>query len=236
MRRRVRHDPAMRPTLFCMPLIALASAPAVFAQTAPSPTKVSPATNPAIGHYRLAGGPDVAADLAIEADGHFFYVLAAGALDEQASGRWVADGTTIRLTTEPKPRPATIATGAIARTDEGPLKLLVTWPTGDGIAGVDFVIGFDSGDPVTGYTQDYGWTMQPDETRVPRWVELVEPIHGIVSPRFPIDLAKGNALTFVLTPNDLGIHDFEAATVEVRDGELLLHRGDATLRFVRAAD
>jgi len=236
MRRPVRHDPAMRLTLLFIPLIALASAPAAFAQAAPGPTKVAQATNPAVGHYRLAGGPDVASDLAIEADGHFFYALAAGALDEQASGRWVADGTTIRLTTEPKPKPATITAGTITRTGEGPLKLLVTWPTGDGIAGVDFQVGFDNGDPVTGYTQDYGWTMQPDETRVPRWVELVEPIHGIVSPRFPIDLAKGNALTFVLTPNDLGIYDFEATIVEVQDGELLLHRGDATLRFVRAAD
>ena len=64
--------------------------------------------------------------------------------------------------------------------------LLVTWPNGEGIPGVDFRIGFDSGDPAEGYTQYYGWTMPEDDHRVPRWVEVSEPIYGFTAPRFEL--------------------------------------------------
>ncbi|MEO5938196.1 MAG: hypothetical protein ABIQ43_04220 [Sphingomonas sp.] len=187
-----------------------------------------------VGDYRLSDGPDVAGELILRADGRFQYALAAGALDEQAEGRWVEANGQVRLYTEPKPKPAVFAAGPQIATKDGPLKLLVTWPNGNGIAGVDVTIGFDSGPPVSDYTQDYGWTMPPDERRIPRWVELREPIHGVASPRFAIDVAKGNALTFVLTPNDLGTVDFDGTVVEWVGDRLVMHQrlGDAT--FVRA--
>ena len=187
-----------------------------------------------VGNYRLSDGPDVAGQLILKADGRFKYALAAGALDEQAEGRWVQIDGQVRLYTEPKPTPPVFSAGPQAATTDGPLKLLVTWPNGRGIAGVDFTIGFDSGDPVSDYTQDYGWTMPPDEKRVPRWVELREPIHGVASPRFAIDLGKGNALTFVLTPNDLGVVDFDGAVVERVGDRLVVHRRIGDMTFFRA--
>lgn len=187
-----------------------------------------------VGDYRLADGPDVAGELILKPDGRFQYALAAGALDEQAEGRWVAADGHVRLYTEPKPRPAVFSAGAQAVTRDGPFKLLVTWPNGEGIAGVDFTIGFDSGPPVTDYTQYYGWTMSSDERRVPRWIELAEPIHGVASPRFAIDVGKGNALTFVLTPNDLGVVDFDGTVIERVGDRLIMHQRRGDLAFVRA--
>jgi hypothetical protein len=185
------------------------------------------------GRYRLAGGPDVASELLVGQDGHFQYFLMAGALDERAEGHWVASGPGIRFYTDPRPVPAAFSIGPAVTTEQVKLSLVVAWPNGRGIAGIDFRIGFASGDPVTGYTQEYGWSMPLDETRTPLWIELVEPIHGVVSPRFPIDFAKGNSLRFTLTPNDIEIFDFQGALADVRPGELLLHRSGEILRYVR---
>lgn len=187
------------------------------------------------GLYRLADGPDVASQLLVKENGHFEYFLMAGALDERAEGHWVASGHDIRFFTDPKPVPAVFSAEPSVTTEQVVLSFQVTWPNGRGIAGIDFKIGFASGDPVTGYTQEYGWSMRPDETRTPLWIELVEPIHGVVSPRFAIDFAHGNSLRFMLTPNDIGIVDFQGAMAEIRPGELLLHRGNDILRYVREA-
>jgi hypothetical protein len=189
-----------------------------------------------VGRYRLANGPDVASELVIRPDGHFQYFLIAGALDEHAEGHWVRSGRDIELFTDPKPVPAVFSADPSATREEAKLSLLVAWPNGRGIAGIDFRIGFASGDPVTGYTQDYGWSMPPDETRSPLWIELAEPIHGIVSPRFQIDLAKGHALHFTLTPNDIEVFDFRGTRAEVSPGQLIMHRDGGTLRYVRSKD
>lgn len=189
---------------------------------------------PLVGNYRLSAGPDAFGELVLRSDGRFRYVLGAGALDEHAEGRWVASSASVRLYTTPRPKAATFAAGPQSVTTEGPLKLLITWPNGSGVAGVDFEVGFDAGEPEVGYTQDYGWTMSLKEHRIPRWVEFVEPLNGIVSPRIAIDLRAGNVLTYVLTPNDLGTANFDGTMVERVDDHLVMHQRLGDLIFVRA--
>jgi hypothetical protein len=138
------------------------------------------ATDPAIGLYRAAEGPELASHLQLSADGRFRYELAYGALDEQAKGRWHREKEAILLFTEPRPKPPEFRADAMTATGDAPLSLTVSWPNGDGIAGVDFKIGFDSGDPVEGYTQYYGWTLDPSDKRRPSWIELSEPMHRMV--------------------------------------------------------
>src|SRR5882757_8947298 len=142
------------------------------------------------GRYRLTGEHDVAAELLLRPDGTYEYALAAGSLDERSAGTWRGDGPTIHLTTTPKPVPPVFAPGAVAKEAGGPLILHVTAPDGQGIAAVDLRVGFDSGDPVVGYTQYYGWSLPEGETRTPRWVELGLEIYDLQSPRFPVDLGK----------------------------------------------
>ncbi len=192
-------------------------------------------TGPA-GHYRLSDGPDVASELLIKPDGHFAYFLSAGALDEHAEGHWTLSGSEMHLYTDPKPVPAVFSENLSSRTDQAILSVLVAWPgaQGQGIAAIDIRVGFAFGDPVTGYTQYYGWSLPEDEKRVPLWIELVEPMHGVASPRFVIDLQKGNALHFTLTPNDIGVFDFQGATVDVLPDQLLIHRNGGKMKFVRS--
>jgi len=188
------------------------------------------------GEYRLVGTQDVASALRLAPDGRFQYFLAAGALDERAEGRWSQDGNRIRLTTEPKPVPPVFTQTASATSKDAPLAVRVVWPDGRGIAGVDVRVGFDRGAPVEGYTQDYGWSLPRDEQRTIRWIEFAVPMHALASPRFPVDPMAGTALTFVLTPNDLGVVDFADIKVDFEPGRLTVHRFGDALRYERVAD
>lgn len=192
----------------------------------------SKARSPA-GEYRLVGEQDVASGLRLQPDGRFQYFLIAGALDEQAEGRWTRSDGVVTLVTEPKPVPPRFERATAGRTDSAPLTVKVSSPEGRGIAGVDLRIGFDSGEPVDSYTQEDGWSLPSEERRPPRWIELGVPMHGLASPRFPIDLAAGNVLAFTLVPNDLGRFDFTGVTVRVEKNALLVERHGGRLRYER---
>ena len=206
-------------------LLLLAAAAPPHHRAAPGPA----------GHYRLAGGPDVASEVLLRPDGRFRFFLIDGALDEQAQGRWTAEGSHIKLVTLPKPVPPVFSAGPATTTAEAPLKLRVTWPDGRGVATIDLRVGFDSGDPVESYTQEDGWSLDPGEKRAPRWVELGLQMYGIGYTRFPVDLAKGNNLAFTLTPNGLGTMEFDDVEVEAVPGALIFRRGGQEGRYVRQA-
>jgi hypothetical protein len=214
----VRHDGAMKALLCLVPLL-LIGAPAGAGERKP------------VGSYRLTGEHDVASGLRLQKNGTFQYFLAAGALDEHAEGRWSVSGGVVTLVTEPAPVLAVFTPGPPARTEETALSVKVSSPAGAGIAGVDLRIGFDEGEPLEDYTQEYGWSLPADEKRRPRWIELAVPMHELASPRFPIDLAAGNALAFTLVANDLGVFDFKDVRIEVEDKALIVHRGAARLRY-----
>ena len=188
---------------------------------------------PFVGEYAVAEGPDVGGGLVIRDDGRFLYMLAVGALDERAEGRWVAKGDAICLTTEPKPVPPIFEKGPLLAVEGGIPTLLVTWPNGEGIAGVDFVVGFDSGDPIEGYTQYDGWTMPDGDKRIPRWIELREPIYAITAPRLALTEADGGKLRVNLVPNDIGVVDMAGACIDKTERGIVLHRKEGEIRFVR---
>jgi hypothetical protein len=189
--------------------------------------------SPFVGEYSLAEGPDVGGGLLIGGDGRFRYMLAAGALDERAEGRWEARGDRVCLTTDPKPVPPAMEKGPLIEVDGAVPTLLVTWPNGTGIPGVDFTISFDSGNPAEDYTQVYGWTMPEDDRRIPRWVEVREPIYGITAPRYELTEADGGKLRVIIEPNDIGVVDFDGACAEKSERGLTLHRREGEMRFVR---
>ncbi len=56
---------------------------------------------------------------------------------------------------------------------------------------------------------------------------------GLGPVRFPIDAARANALTFILTRNDLGTYDFRDVRVDVRPGRLVMHRGEGRLVYLK---
>lgn len=193
----------------------------------------APAADP-VGTYRLRGDPDVASELVLKRGGRFEYALAAGALDETASGRWRRVGNEIRLTTAPKPVPPSFAVAEATRTAEAPLVVRVTWPGGRDAVGTGLRIEFETGPALDSYVAGPGaWTLPEEETRRPVAVSLALPLYGFASPRFPIDTARANALTFVITPNDLGRVDFEELPLETGPGGLVMRRGEARLTYAR---
>jgi hypothetical protein len=193
-----------------------------------------PAHASPVGHYRLRNVHDAASELVLHANGRFEFALAYGALDEEAAGRWRRVGNQILLTTTPKPVPAAFSPAKAERTTQAPLALHVTWPNGRGIPGIDFRVEFDSGAPFADYiNNDEGWQLDPAETRKPVAVTLALTMYDLVSPRFPIDAAKANDLTFILTPHDLGHYDFEDTPLDIAPGKLVMHRGQGTLDYVR---
>lgn len=202
-------------------LLTLGAAPAAAAERSPA------------GEYRLVGEPDVASGIRLKADGRFQYFLIAGALDERAEGRWSAAGGRVALVTEPKPVPPRFRQAQPGKTGEAALAVRIESPDGRGIAGVDLRLGFDEGEPIHAYTQEDGWVLPPEERRTPRWIELAVPMHGLASPRFPIDLAAGNALAFTLVANDLGVLDFEGVAVTLEKKALVVERGGGRLRYER---
>ena len=170
----------------------------------------------------------------LKADGTFRYGLTAGSLDETARGRWTANGSRIRLVSEPKPVPPAIAAGPAQRDPDAALSLRVVAPNGRGVPGVDPVVGFDAGDPAEGHTQADGWTLPAEEKRMPRWVEFSMESYGLRSPRFSIDRDSANALMFILAPNDIGVVDFTGTVVDAGKDGLVVHRGGTVMRFRKA--
>jgi hypothetical protein len=186
------------------------------------------------GRYRLEGGPDVASELILYPDGRFEYGLSAGALDEGAAGTWKAEGGRIRLTTIPKPVPPRFVALAASGDPAAPLVVKVVSPRDEGIAGVDFRIGFTDGSTFANYTQEYGWSADEGDRRRPAWIELSVPMHGLVSPRFTLDAAKGSVFVFRLIPNDLGMVDFEGQPLDAGPGRLVMHRNGHDMIFTKS--
>lgn len=72
-------------------LVALILAPSV-ALARPAPA------DPAwVGHYYLQGVMETGSELLLRPDGTFEWMLAYGALDQYAQGRWESDGTAVTL-------------------------------------------------------------------------------------------------------------------------------------------
>ncbi|MFT3965330.1 MAG: hypothetical protein QM690_05560 [Sphingobium sp.] len=225
-----RHDglpPPGRPPARLLPVLLLLILPVAAAGTAP---------DPATGRWRAADGPDTASLLELTPDGRFRYILAEGALDERAEGRWVRDDGIVRLFTEPAPTPPRIVAEALRpAAADAPLTVRVSGPGGQGIAGVEFRITFDQGPPVEGYTQYDGWTGDAADRRSPRQIRLHEPVYGIMSETVAVPPGV-RQLRFRLEPNDLGIAAFRGTEVLVEGRRLTLRGRLGERHYARVGD
>ncbi len=189
------------------------------------------ATDGAAGLWRSVGSPDTAAMLELDADGHFRFMLIEGALDERAEGVWTTDGPTLTLTSRPRPVRPTITPALTAPHCNRAFCLIVETPDGQGVAGIDFRIERSTGEPVEGYTQYDGWSTDSFDEG-PATIRLAEPIHGILSE--PVAVAPGvRAMRFVLTPNDLGVADFNGVRATIDADVLTLDHRLHPIRFRR---
>lgn len=191
------------------------------------------AQDDAAGEYRAEDSFEKFHGLLLKPDGTFEYTLSVGALDQRSSGSWEQQGDTVTLTTSPTPL-APVFRQAERDENEGAPFVLVSWPDGEGIPGIDITLGCADGTTLTDYTQYDGWSPPEGACDEPQWIELVEDIHNIRSGRFPI--AEGaSGLRFVLEPNDFGVVDL-TGTIGTLDADrlvLVLHGYTITFRKLR---
>ncbi|MBD3729218.1 MAG: hypothetical protein IE933_05880 [Sphingomonadales bacterium] len=200
-----------------------------FPVAAPAPSAEQ--ADDAVGEYRDVNSFEMFHGLLLRADGTFAYALSVGALDRRSAGTWVREGDVITLTTDPKP----VAPEFVAAPDDGAAGapyLIVTWPDGDGIAGVDVLLGCGDGTQISDYTQYDGWSPGAGTCPDPQWVELEEGIHQIRSPRFPVAGRRGG-LHFVLEPHDFGVADLTGTQGVLKEGKLVLTLGGQSAIFER---
>ena len=185
-----------------------------------------------VGSYTYSA-QEIGAGLWLRADGTFRYGLTVGSLDQTAAGRWTAKGNQIQLTNEPRPTAPTITAGPPSLEPGKPLSLSLRTAAGRGVPGVDFVVDFDTGEPLQSYTQGTNWVLPAGEKRQPRAVTFAWPSYGLRPARFAIDLKASNSLAFVFNPNDFGVVDLTGLRVDADKDGLTLHRDDGILRFTK---
>ncbi|MCW2350625.1 hypothetical protein [Sphingobium sp. B12D2B] len=187
------------------------------------------------GLFMADAGPDAASALEIDPDGRFRYMFTAGAVDESAAGRWECrDDGTLRLTTEPTPKPAAFSLADVASDGNEPFTLLVTWPNGVGVPAVDFELTLEDGDTIADYTQSDGWTGDLGKRR-PRSIQVSEVFFGTKSEVIPLPAQEHLRVHIILTPNDMGVAAFRDTLVTREDDKLVLHWRDGTMRYAPAA-
>lgn len=169
--------------------------------------------------------------LELSADGRFRFLLAEGALDERAEGVWAADGPALKLTSRPRPVRPTITLAPTAPACDRAFCVVVETPGGQGVAGIDVRIDRGEGEPIEGYTQHDGWGAD-SFVGGPATIRLAEPVHGILSE--PTAIAAGvRSMRFIVTPNDLGIADFDGVRGTVDGDVLTLDHRLHPIRFQR---
>ncbi|ARS28012.1 hypothetical protein [Sphingomonas sp. KC8] len=175
---------------------------------------------------------EMGAELELAPDGRFQYALAYGALDEVATGRWrVADGAVI-LDSDPVRAPAyrfidrgTEKSGRIVA------RLIV--PKGMEPQYFSFVL-LRAGDRPIERQVGYGGNTELayDPAYPPTEIRLMLPIYDLISPAFPLDLAKaGRRIEVAFTPNDLGRVAFADTHLPIVKDGLRFERFGATILF-----
>lgn len=202
-------------------MIALA---AMLLALAPAP-KASLAGTYEIRQMEMAGG------LELRVDGHFRYAFSYGALDEEGAGDWVFDGKSVRLTSNPMPRPPSFELVRDDPAPKGELYLKLENP------------GFDWGHPLYALATDMkqGFELEADEDgRVdlagkPAVLAIAPlmPVYGPTQDSFRLAPDRGHRLLFRFHKNDLGKAAFKDEPLEISPKGLLMNRYDSQIRFIR---
>lgn len=190
----------------------------------------APTDSPA-GLYRTHQ-MEVAAALELQPGGHFRYALTYGAMDEQGEGDWVANGQTVRLTSNPMPKEPSFQ---LVRDDSAPKgELLITLEK----------TNFGWGGPLHAIVRIAGETepalIVADEEgrvdlrgRVVTSVQPLMPMSETAGQPVSVSADRGHRLLFRFNANDFGRAAFRSQPLTRSGGDLLLERYDTTFRFMK---
>ncbi|QNP43697.1 hypothetical protein H9L15_03170 [Sphingomonas daechungensis] len=169
--------------------------------------------------------------LELRPDGRFRYALEYGAASEEGEGDWTVEGSTVLLTSNPKPQTPNFVLVKDEPAPDGQLSVTLE-PPGFGwtgrmdlvatVAGQDRPVGLEAssdGDVDTG-----GATVTS--------IRPVVPIYGFLGDPIPLK-PGGHRLVLRFTPNDLGKAVFDREPLAIEDGKLLMRRYETVITFRR---
>ena len=184
-----------------------------------------------VGRYN-GGQMEVAAALELSADGRFRYALSYGALDEQASGTWHAEGAGVVLDSDAVKAPRFVLLGQ-ERGEARVVQLGLELPEGTDaqffLAGIELADGRVMGGHFS--AEGYSFPLEPGQE--PVRVQIALPMFDISSDPVSVDPARGLRFRFRFEPNELGRVDFRGTLLRVEKGQLLLDRHGVALHFRR---
>lgn len=193
-----------------------------------------PPEEKAVAGAYAGAGAEIAAELVLQPDGRYRYALSHGALNERSAGVWrVEDGAVLLNGDEATPPLITFTDAGEA--PAGRVETVLVLP--DGLDARFFAlqpVGGARADPVPVGTN--GATVLAYDPAVPlRGIRMTLPLHDIVSPVHPLDLAAGGrSVRIDVIPNDLGHVMFEDTELPVvAAGGLEMARFGKTIRFRR---
>ena len=179
------------------------------------------------------GQMEIAAALELKSDGRFNYALSYGALDEEATGKWQVSGERVLLTSDPVTPPRY----TIVSQQPGPagvLRIIIDFKDPYDQQQFSALIAKSDGavEDVQLGIDGLSWPFAAGAA--PTSVRLLLDVFQIVSEPLPLGPGPGYLIHYNFEPNDFGKVAFNATSLAVVNGELVLERHGRTLKFRRA--
>jgi len=175
---------------------------------------------------------EMAAGLELSADGRFRYGLSYGAIDEQAAGRWHAEGSKVVLDSDPVKAPVF----SLLEQEAAPahiLRISLDVPKGMDPQYFNAEVLLSDGTEIDRQLTDEGLSLPLSDGQHVVGVRIILTVFDLRSDVIAVDAAKGLGLRFRFEPNDLGHVDFRGTVMDEEKGELTLNRYDRLVRFRR---
>lgn len=193
---------------------------------APAPTQASLAGVYQIHQMEMGGG------LELKRNGHFFYALSYGAVDEEGGGDWTFDGKAIHLTSNPMPKAASFELVHDEPAPKGELYLTLEDPGFEWGHPLEAIATSDMKDGFEVSADDSGRVDLTDKPPIMAVAPLM-PVYGSTGEIFQLKPELGHRLLFRFHKNDLGKPIFKNETLLLDSGSLKMERYDTVIRFVR---
>lgn len=168
--------------------------------------------------------------LRLQPDGRFDYMLAYGALDESASGRWSNDGDTVYLTSDPVTPPKFSFIGQQPASD-GKTHLLLDLPRGWTRQYLDAEVGLADGRVAGGQLSDESDVIQLAPQDKPLSLRLRLGVYDIESDAFRLDGSTASTIHVRFDPNDLGKVAFARTPLHIVGKTLTFERYGRSIVF-----
>lgn len=195
----------------------------------------APAATPAelAGLYEIRQ-MEMAGGLELQANGHFRYALEYGAASERGEGDWTVSGNSVLLTSNPVPNAPDFELVKDEPAADGELYVALEPPGFGGWTGrLDLLVTIaGKKDLVPMKAGEDGRV--PIEGMVATAIRPLVPIYGIAGREIPLT-DGGHRLLVRFHANDLGKALFDKEPLAIEDGNLLMRRYDAVIRFRPAA-